>query len=152
MPLLTLRLAHTAIRGTKAFGLMALLGLFGLLAACGGQSGSASGSSLPTLSSISVTPAAPSLAAGLAEQLTAMGIYSDGSKLDVSKSVTWSSSNPLIATINTSGLASAVASGSTTLSATLSGMSGTITPDGHVGLAGVHRRHPGSAQCGQRQY
>jgi hypothetical protein len=88
MTLLTLRRTHTAVRGTYAFCLMALIGLFGLLAGCDGQSGSASGSSSPTLSSISVTPAAPSVAAGLTEQLTAMGIYSDGSKRDVSQSVT----------------------------------------------------------------
>ena len=75
------------------------------------------------LSSIAVTPGSPSLQVGLVLQLAATGTYSDGSTADISDLVTWSSSNPNVATISSSGLATAVASGNTNVMASLAGMS-----------------------------
>ncbi|RTL13412.1 MAG: hypothetical protein EKK54_00020 [Neisseriaceae bacterium] len=76
-----------------------------------------------TLSSIAVTPGTANTPLGVAQQYTAAGTYSDGSILNITSSVTWSSSNTNIATIsnatNSSGLASPVATGSTTITATL---------------------------------
>ena len=91
-------------------------------------SGSISGSAtlnvaLITLESISVTPANTSISIGTTQQYTATGTYSDGSTQNITSSVTWSSSNTAVATINSSGLATAVAIGSATISAT----SGSIT-------------------------
>jgi len=96
-----------------------------MLAACGG-SGSSGGTSAtkPTLSSIAVTPAATSVAAGGTTQFIATAQYSDGSKQDVSTSASWSSSNTQVATVNASGLASTLLAGSTTISASESGISG----------------------------
>ncbi len=83
-----------------------------MLAACGG-SGSSGGTSTtkPTLSSIAVTPAATSVAAGGTTQFIATAQYSDGSKQDVSTSASWSSSNTQVATVNASGLASTLLAG-----------------------------------------
>ena len=57
-----------------------------------------------------VSPASVSIASGQTEQFTATVTNSDGSS---GASVTWSSSNTSIATVDASGLASAVASGGT---------------------------------------
>jgi hypothetical protein len=83
--------------------------------------------SAPTLQSISVTPANPSIAVSATQQFTATGTYSDGSTQNLSSQVTWSSSNTAVATINSSGLASGVSTGSTTITATSGNVSGTTT-------------------------
>ena len=81
----------------------------------------------PTLSSISVTPANPSIAVGATQQFTATGTYSDGSTKDLTSQVTWASSATAVATINSSGLASGVSAGSTTITVTSGSVSGTTT-------------------------
>lgn len=87
----------------------------------------------PALTGIAVTPAAPNgqlLAAAL--QFSATGTYSDGSTRDISSMVTWGSSSTAVASITSSGLSTSVGGGSTTISATLSGITGstvyTVTP------------------------
>jgi hypothetical protein len=77
-----------------------------------------------TLSSISVTPATATIAKGTAQQFTATGTYSDGSTQDISTLVTWGSSNTTAASVSTPGLATGLAAGTTTISATLSGKTG----------------------------
>jgi hypothetical protein len=103
-----------------------------------------------TLQSIAVTPANPSIAKGATEQFTATGNYSDGSTLNLTSQATWSSSNASIATINAAGLASAVATGTTTIQASLSGIPGsavlTVTS---TGFAGVLTQHNDNARTGQ---
>ena len=76
-----------------------------------------------TLVSISVTPSSASVAAGVKEQFSATGTYSDGSRKDITKTVKWSSGNTAVATVNNSGLATGVAVGSVTIQA----LSGTIS-------------------------
>jgi len=75
------------------------------------------------LMSIEVTPAIPSVANGLTQQFTAMGIFSDGSTQDLTTQVLWLSANPSVATISDTagsiGLASGVTVGNTTISASL---------------------------------
>ena len=83
-----------------------------------------SGSSTPTLSSIAVTPASPSIVSGVTQQFAATGTYSDGSTQNLTSSVTWTSSNTAVATINTSGLATAVSAGNTTIQAALASITG----------------------------
>ncbi len=73
------------------------------------------------LTSIAVTPAAPSLAAGATQQFTATGTRSDNSTVDLTATATWASSDTAVAafeTPDTNGLATAVAAGSSTISAT----------------------------------
>ncbi len=92
-------------------------------------SGSVNGATLltvtpATLVSIAVTPSNPSIINGSTQQFTATGNYSDGSQQNLTSVVTWTSSNAVVATINTTGLATAVGVGSTTIQATSSYVSG----------------------------
>ncbi len=80
-----------------------------------------------TLSSIAVTPAGASLAVGATQQFTATGTYSDSSTSNVSASASWTSGTPGVATITSAGLATAVASGSTQITATLNSISGSTS-------------------------
>src|ERR1019366_7671957 len=84
------------------------------------------------LVSIAVTPTNPSIAAGQQQQFTATGTYRDGSHQDLTSSATWSSTAPSVATISSTGLATAVAVGSTTIQATSGSIHGstglTVTP------------------------
>ncbi len=77
-----------------------------------------------TLQSIAVTAAGPSIVQGLTDQFTATGTYSNGSTQNLTSQVTWSSLNTAVVTINTSGLATGVAVGSTTIQASLGGVQG----------------------------
>ena len=54
---------------------------------------------------------------GINQQFSAIGVYTDGNQ-DITQYVTWSSSNPKIATVNSSGLVIPVSSGSVNISAT----------------------------------
>jgi len=77
-----------------------------------------------TLKSIALIPSNPTLSAGATQQFTATGSYSDGSTQNITSQVAWKSSNTAVATIAAGGLATAVASGSTTISATSAGVTG----------------------------
>lgn len=81
----------------------------------------------PMLQTIAVTPANPSLASGLSMPLDALGSYSDGSTHDLTTSTNWSTDNSSVASINANGLATALASGSTTVSAALGSIQGSTT-------------------------
>ena len=72
------------------------------------------------LISLQVTPVSATAAVGTQVALRATGTYSDQSRKDVTASATWSSGTPATATVD-AGLVSAVAPGSTTISATLDG-------------------------------
>jgi len=80
-----------------------------------------------TLASIAVAPAQASLTAGATQQFTATGTYSDGSTQNLSSSASWSSSSTGVASVNASGLATALSPGTATISAALSGVTGTAT-------------------------
>jgi hypothetical protein len=78
--------------------------------------------------SIAVTPAAPTIAAGTVAQFDAVATLADGTKQDITSSVTWSSANPAAATITNglyfAGLASGLAAGNSTIVAVFAGLSG----------------------------
>lgn len=74
------------------------------------------------LLSIQITPATTSKAIGLTQQYTAIGTYTDGSTPDISANVAWASSNPATAAIAAGGLATAAAVGTSTISASLAGI------------------------------
>jgi uncharacterized protein YjdB len=77
------------------------------------------------LTSIQVTPATPSVAAGLTQQFKATGTYSDNSTQDLTTTAAWTSLNTSVATIAAGGLAATKAAGSATITATQSGITGT---------------------------
>jgi len=74
-----------------------------------------------TLSSITIVPATPSsLPVGYPQVFVASGTYSDGrSGVNISSKVTWASSDTNIATISAAGTATALAVGSTKITAAL---------------------------------
>lgn len=110
-----------------------LIPLLLTLAGCGGGSGSSvTPPGPPSLVSIAVAPANSSVTVGETLQFTATGTYSDGSTQNLTNSATWSSSSTSDATIQsagqaTPGMATGVATGSVTITAALSGVSGTTT-------------------------
>jgi uncharacterized protein YjdB len=79
------------------------------------------------LTAISISPTAPSVPVNTTQQLTATGSYSDGSSRDLTALVTWSSSSTAVATIDTNGLVTAVAAGSSNVSAALGSVSQSTT-------------------------
>ena len=75
-----------------------------------------------TLVSIAVTPVSPSIAKGLSQQFKATGTYTDNSTQDITTSATWVSGTPAVATITSAGLATGVGTGTTQITAALSGV------------------------------
>jgi hypothetical protein len=65
------------------------------------------------------------LAKGLSRQLVARGTFSDGTTQDLSQNVEWSSSDPSIVSVGSTGLAQAEREGRATLSASAAGVSAT---------------------------
>jgi hypothetical protein len=82
---------------------------------------------VPVLQSITVSPANPSILSLSTGSFKSTGTYSDGSTADITSLAAWSSSSSVIATISTGGAAKTVSQGTTTISATLAGVSGTST-------------------------
>ncbi len=101
-----------------------------ITATVGGISGTATVTVIVAkLVGITIAPQNPSTPKGSQLQFKATGTYNDGSTIDVTSQVTWSTDAPGVATISnangTNGLATAVAPGKTTVSATLDGVTGT---------------------------
>jgi hypothetical protein len=103
------------------------LGTATITATYGGISGSASLTVTgATLTSLTITPSNPTISImNGQQQFTATGTFSDTSTLDLTTQVTWSSSDGNVAVIGSTGqaggLATLIAPGTTTISATLNG-------------------------------
>ena len=106
---------------------MALL-MVAFVTGCGGTTSSVD---LPSVVSVSITPATPSIPISGIQQFTATATYSDGLTHDVTTApgIAWSSASPLVATISntapTIGLATGVANGTSVITATIGGKSAT---------------------------
>jgi hypothetical protein len=105
-------------------------GMVGVTATEAGVTGMASVTVVAaTLQSIDVEPANATLTAGLRSSYTATGLYSDGSKIDLTAQATWATDNTMVATIsNVAGVAGqllARAMGTTNVSASLGPIVGT---------------------------
>lgn len=81
-----------------------------------------------TLTALNVTPVSPTLGVGTTQAFTATGTFSDSTTQDVTAAASWSSTDPSRLSISnatgTRGLATAVASGSATITASLTGVMG----------------------------
>ncbi len=95
------------------------VGVSTITATVGNISGLATLTVQPALVSITVAPINSSIKVGTTLQFTVTGHYSDGSSQSVTNGVVWSSSKTGVATVSGSGLATAVAKGSTTIKAKL---------------------------------
>jgi uncharacterized protein YjdB len=137
-------------------------GVVTILAASGSKTASASlvvTGATAGLASIAVTPAAASQPVNTSQQYTAVGTYNDGSTRDLTALVAWVSSAPAIARVDSKGMVSGVASGTSTISASLGTISGsasvtitapsitaiTVTPDGLTLGIGITQQYTASA-------
>ncbi|MEC0373326.1 Ig-like domain-containing protein [Paenibacillus chibensis] len=80
-----------------------------------------------TLQSITVTPATATIQVGETQQYRAKANYSDGSSTDITNVAAWTLGDPTKASIDASGLATGTAAGTTDVTATWSGMTGTAS-------------------------
>jgi len=76
------------------------------------------------LTSLTITPDAPSIQLGSSQRFTAIGNFSDGTTENLTNQATWTSSSVNVATIGLNGLANTVATGTTTITAGVNGVSG----------------------------
>src|SRR5450755_1549454 len=87
-----------------------------ILSGCGGMSGPSSQQGKNTnqkLSSLAISPVNPVVAIGDNARFALTGIFSDGSKQDLTPTATWTSSNPDVASVDKSGTAVAKLPGTT---------------------------------------
>ena len=80
-----------------------------------------------TLSSITLTPANPSIALGTSQQFKAVGNFSDGSTETLTNQVSWTSSDVGVAIVDTNGAADSSGTGSSTITATMGSVSTNTT-------------------------
>jgi len=96
------------------------------------SSGTVSGTATLTvqtapLQSISITPTNPTVSlssGGVTQQFKATGKYTDGTTQDITSQVTWASTVQLVATIDSTGLATGRSVGTTSIQATSSNIVG----------------------------
>ncbi|HUA91775.1 MAG TPA: Ig-like domain-containing protein [Terracidiphilus sp.] len=118
--------SSTTVATVNASGLATAVapGTATITAAANGLTATAALTVQKALKSIAVTPQNATFVAGSTQQFTATATYSDGSTANVTSSATWASSNTSVATIDSGGLATGMASGSTTISASVDQISG----------------------------
>lgn len=113
----TLGLAATKSQGTATIS-----------ATLGAVSGSAFLTvTAPVLDVITTTPQQERLILPGGQQFTATGGYSDGSSQNLTATAQWTSSDKTVATVNSTGLVTGAAAGTTTISASVSGITGAAT-------------------------
>ncbi len=93
-----------------------------LVASCGGGTEPGDPNVIAT---VTLSSSATTIAPGTTVQMTATARNSAGTSITAPSAATWSSSNQGTATVSTSGLVTAVANGTTTITATIAGISGT---------------------------
>ena len=79
---------------------------------------------VPNLIFITISPNPSSLPKGTTEQLTATGLYNDGSKFDLTQSALWATSPSSTAAIDTTGLVKGMGVGTAQVSAQYQGVTG----------------------------
>ena len=111
--------------GANGIATAIAMGTTSITAAVGAVSGSGTLAVGPAaLVSLSVSPGTATVAAGLTQQFSAIGAFTNGSTQDLSASASWSSSNPGAASIGANGLATTIAEGTTNITASVGGVSG----------------------------
>jgi hypothetical protein len=112
------------------FQVMAFRGTLNANAVFGGSSNVVAASTVavppppPVVTTLTVSPASVSVAAGANSTLQAT-VKDQSGNVMTGQTVTWSSNNTGVATVNSSGVVTGVAAGSATITATSSGKSGT---------------------------
>ncbi len=82
----------------------------------------------PTLTSIAISPTSPQVQVSQTLQLQVFGTYNDGSRNQVKSGVSWSSSDPTVATVDpSSGIMTGIQTGSVTITADAQGLDSTAS-------------------------
>jgi uncharacterized protein YjdB/alpha-tubulin suppressor-like RCC1 family protein len=121
--------ANPAVATVSSSGVVTgiAIGTVTISAASEGRTGTAGITVTPVpVTSVTVSPISPSLSVGQTTQLTATTRAADGSTLS-GRLVTWSSSNPAVASVSSAGLITAVGVGTATITASSEGTSGAAT-------------------------
>jgi len=111
-----------------------------LLAACGGGGGT-SGPPAPSII-VTVAPATASVTVGQQIQLTAT------TTAPALGAVTWATSNPVVATVNSTGLVTALTLGQVNITATIDGQTGSAALTTTTGIVFVSVSAGGNHTCG----
>ena len=122
------------VGGALRFGLLwsgfLLLCLAGALIGCANPQG---------LDSVQVSPTAQALTVGQTAQFSATGTYGNAahpSTQNVTNGVNWTSSDTAVATVGSTGMATAVGAGSTTITASAAGFAGPVASSAAVTVTG----------------
>jgi hypothetical protein len=119
--------SSVATIGATGLALAIAVGTANISASSGAITGStALPVSPPVLLSLYLSPTGITIPRGTGQSFTALGKYSDGSTLDMSSAVAWSSTVPDIASINAAGLATGMNIGSAVISATSGSITGSV--------------------------
>src|ERR1700682_1287311 len=94
----------------------------GLLLSCGGISASQGGGGTAKLTQITIAPANPTIMKAASQQLTAPGIFDDGTQHPLGASVTGQTSPSAVATINIKGNVTGVGEGVAQVTAAYQGV------------------------------
>src|ERR1700732_1197834 len=122
-----------------------------LLLGCAGMSTNSRHPPPGGVATVTVTPATASIIVGKTQQFTAVAKDSNGNIIS-GVTFTWSSDTTPIATVNSSGLATAVAQGTAHITATTSSVNGTATLTVNPPVASVTVSPPtATIQVGQTQ-
>ncbi len=100
------------------------------------------------LDSVQVTPASQSLTVGQTTQLTAVGTFGNAmhpSTQNITSTVTWSSTTPAVATVSATGMVTAVAAGTTTITAEATAFNGPVSSSTSVTVQDQPEVQPGGA-------
>ena len=111
------RATRVTARSSLRFTIAVLAAL--ILAACGGGDPVTP----KIVSSVIVTPGSSSIAPGAKQKLSAQ-VREKGGDVLTGRTVTWNSGDPTIVTVDVAGLVTAVATGTTTVTASVDGVSG----------------------------
>lgn len=112
------------MQGIKGFNTFSLFVFFlflvsPLLYSCGGTEFTG-----PFATGVDVSPDSQIISVGANQQFVATVNFDDGGSQDLTTKVKWTSSNPSVATINESGLATGISAGSVTIHADYGNVSG----------------------------
>jgi len=122
--------SDSTVAGVNGAGLLTAFkaGSVTVMASMSGVSGSGTVVvNAPTLASITISPLVFTIASGQSKQLSAVGVYSDGTSHDVTSQVTWNALNASYATVSSSGLVTGVSAGSSTITAAIGSTTGSAT-------------------------
>ena len=100
---------------------------------------SISGCTVSGLDSIQVAPTTQALAVGQTAQLTVTGTYGNGNHpttQPITTGVTWTSSAPGVASVDSTGMVASVSAGTTTITASATGFNGHLTSTAGITVTG----------------